>query len=385
LPTSTSDLWNAMLASVLRDEWIEIEAIYRAVQSQVALQPDDYEPSALGNTDPTWHRNVRNVLQKRKTSDILWERRGLYYFPSQIGNRTSLIAAERELRERWWQEILDAGGPKGLRPDLLRHIGIYGGQQGIWVDKQRTIHLSSSEQGATVAILHTGLHYPDDLAEDGVIYHYPNTCRPESRDINEIAATKISAELQLPVFVVTMSSRGSTFRDVYIGWVEGWDDSSRLFLVTFGSIAPSTLLTSPIDDIPFSLTEIRHQTIAQASTRHGQSRFRFQVMQRYGQECAVCGISVPELLEAFHIRPVSERGSDDARNGLILCANHHRAFDAGLFAINPAGYPIVTLDPALRASDLGLSTPDLSHLRLKPHGHAVLWHWNLASSSRGNS
>jgi len=364
-----------MLAAVPRDEWIEIEAIYIAVESQVALQPDDYEPSAPGNTDPTWHRNVRNVLQKRKTSDILWGRRGLYYFPAQIGDRSSLIAAERALRDRWWQEILDAGGPRALRPDLLRQIGIYGGQQGIWVDKQRTAHLSSDGQGAAVALLHTGLHYPDDFAEDGVIYHYPDTSRPESRDTNEIAATKNSAELQLPVFVLTMSSRGTTFRDVYLGWVEGWDDSSRQFLVTFGSIAPKTLLISPNDDIPFSLTDIRHETTAEARTWPSQSRFRFQVMQRYGQECAVCGISIPELLEAVHIRPVSERGSDDPRNGLILCANHHKAFDAHLFAIEPFALAISTIGDEIDLRMLRISKPDIRHLKAFPHPAALQWRW----------
>jgi len=368
-----------MLAAVPRDEWIHIEAIYRAVESHIRLQPDDLEPSAPGNTDPTWHRNIRNVLQRRKTSEILWGRRSLYYFPSQIGDRNSLIAAERELRERWWQEILNEGGPSGLRPEHLRRIGIYRGQQGIWADKQRTSHLSSDGQGAAVALLHTGIHYADDFAEDGVIYHYPTTSRPQSRDLNEIAATKNSGQLQLPVFVLTTSSEAINLRDVHLGWVEGWDDSSKQFLVTFGATAPRTLLTSPNDDSPFSLTEIRPKSTAEVRTRPGQSRFRFLVFQRYGQECAVCGISVPELLEAVHIRPVSQRGSDDPRNGLVLCANHHKAFDAHLFLIHPDTLQLITSHNLDSLESLHVTRKHIAHLTYLPHKSALEWRLNAAN------
>jgi putative restriction endonuclease len=57
----------------------------------------------------------------------------------------------------------------------LRSMRVYGGAQGIWVDKATTGTLSPDGQGITVSILHTGRHYPDDLSDDGLIYHYPTT------------------------------------------------------------------------------------------------------------------------------------------------------------------------------------------------------------------
>jgi hypothetical protein len=45
-----------------------------------------------------------------------------------------------------------------------------------------------------------------------------------------------------------------------------------------------------------------------------------------GWKCAVCGMRIVQLLDAAHIRGVAEGGSDDPRNGLMLCVNHHRAF-----------------------------------------------------------
>jgi phosphate transport system protein len=48
---------------------------------------------------------------------------------------------------------------------------------------KRTIAVGSeSALGVTVGLLHTGHHYPDNLSEDGLIYHYPSTSRPASRD-----------------------------------------------------------------------------------------------------------------------------------------------------------------------------------------------------------
>ncbi len=45
---------------------------------------------------------------------------------------------------------------------------------------------------------------------------------------------------------------------------------------------------------------------------------RFSVFKRYGAKCAVCSVSRSEMLQAAHLRPVSEKGSDDPRNGLVF-------------------------------------------------------------------
>src|SRR5262249_52488857 len=57
------------------------------------------------------------------------------------------------------------------------------------------------------SILHTGRHYPDDLSDDGVIYHYPTTKRPAGRDAAEVQATKNAAALSLPIFAILPGTR----------------------------------------------------------------------------------------------------------------------------------------------------------------------------------
>ena len=89
-----------------------------------------------------------------------------------------------------------------MQPSLLGELGIYGGAQGVWVDKQQT-KAAAPATGVAVSLLHTGATYADDLADDGVIYHYPSTKR-RGKGRAEIAAVKAEGA-PLPVFVIISS------------------------------------------------------------------------------------------------------------------------------------------------------------------------------------
>jgi putative restriction endonuclease len=58
--------------------------------------------------------------------------------------------------------------------------------------------------------------------------------------------------------------------------------------------------------------------------------FRDKVLTVYNRTCAFCGLQL-ELIDAAHIIPVSDpRSNDSIFNGIALCRNHHKAYDAGL-------------------------------------------------------
>ncbi len=67
--------------------------------------------------------------------------------------------------------------------------------------------------------------------------------------------------------------------------------------------------------------------------------FRRDVLSAYGHRCAVSGFEVGDdstyrarrILEAAHIRPVSDQGPDHVTNGIALTPTLHRFFDEGLF------------------------------------------------------
>lgn len=291
------------------------------------------------------------------------------------------ITAERELRIRLWEEI-GRDDRSNVQPRLLRERGIYGGAQGIWVDKSRTVALSENGQGVTVAILHTGRHYPDDLSEDGVIYHYPDTNRGPNRDANEISATQNAGRYEIPIFVILPGKARQTTRHVKLGWVEDWDDDGGLFLITFGESPPQTA-SPPRPEEPFSLTGDVDQGRTKSKTRKHQQRFRFRVLQQFGHKCAACDIKLPQLLIAAHIRGKSERGSDDWRNGLPLCGTHHDAFDLHLFGIEPVTL-MFEFPPKVMAKDLGIVSDKISPIHGQPHREALKWRWRRTQKAWSN-
>ncbi len=69
--------------------------------------------------------------------------------------------------------------------------------------------------------------------------------------------------------------------------------------------------------------------------RLGQSSFRVLVTDAYQRRCAVTGERTLVALEAAHIVPYSGEGGHDVRNGLLLRADFHRLFDAGLVSVTP--------------------------------------------------
>ena len=102
-------------------------------------------------------------------------------------------------------------------------------------------------------------------------------------------------------------------------------------------------------------------------------------------KCAICGGGLAKdggksEGEGAHIVPRGLKGSDDARNGLLLCRAHHWAFDNGLLGItdnfrvivSPAALMIpanASLAALVNGQLLGPTDPALA-----PHRDALRWH-----------
>jgi putative restriction endonuclease len=135
--------------------------------------------------------------------------------------------SERDRRLSLWHSLSNER-LDDIEPQRLRDLGIYGGAQGIWVDKAHTASPEIGTDGATVAILHMGRHYADDLSEDGVIYHYPTTSRPPARDAAEVQATKNAMNHRLPIFVILPGKLSQHRRSLRLGWVCDFDDEKSV-------------------------------------------------------------------------------------------------------------------------------------------------------------
>jgi hypothetical protein len=279
------------------------------------------------------------------------------------------VLQEFEHRLSMYAKLLDAGGPIAVTPGVVRELGIYGGASGIWNDVARTRGIGDAAS-VTVGLLHTGRHYPDDLSDQALTYHYPATSRQAGRDLAEIEATKAAGTLRLPVFVVLQEGATRTIRR---GWVVTSDDFDRTFLIEFGPLPARVRRGDEVDDAAFSLFEDREEVMRETRGRPNQQRFRMQVVQRYGARCVLCDSDVKEWIHAAHIAGDAERGSSDPRNGLPFCSNQHAAFDRDLVAIDPSDTAIYVRGYSVQ--ELGITRRDLSHLPAQPAPEALTHRW----------
>lgn len=78
-----------------------------------------------------------------------------------------------------------------------------------------------------------------------------------------------------------------------------------------------------------------------------QRVFRRAVLNAYGWQCCMCGLTFSEGLEAAHIVRWASAQPElriDPRNGLSLCANHHKLYDNGWINV-ASDYVINFSDP----------------------------------------
>jgi putative restriction endonuclease len=69
--------------------------------------------------------------------------------------------------------------------------------------------------------------------------------------------------------------------------------------------------------------------------RVGQQAFKALVQDVYGLRCAITGDKVVPVVQAAHIRPVTDAGENRVDNGLLLRSDVHTLFDRGYLAVHP--------------------------------------------------
>ena len=272
---------------------------------------------------------------------------------------TMTSSIEREIARRLdaWEKLQKSSNWPLVTSREVRDLGILGGYSGVWVDKNVTS--SVAPEGVAVGLLHTGKHYDDDIDETGILYHYPTTDRPATRDANEIQAIKNAKIFGIPVFVIR--NLGDA-KKVELAWLNDFDDELRICVLTFHGLFPehNTFALDPSPDAPPTLFGARRTTKSSVERAERDPLFKFNILKRFEGKCLVTHIDVTEMLDAAHIIPVASGGTEDPNNGLLLSASVHRALDAGLWAINPISLRIETRDGGPDAARMKLDQVDLS-------------------------
>lgn len=78
----------------------------------------------------------------------------------------------------------------------------------------------------------------------------------------------------------------------------------------------------------------RRKVLRELNQTVRDTRFRSAVLHIYHKSCAFCGFQLG-FIEACHIVPVEQKGTDELSNSIALCPNHHGSFDNGLLLVSP--------------------------------------------------
>jgi putative restriction endonuclease len=84
---------------------------------------------------------------------------------------------------------------------------------------------------------------------------------------------------------------------------------------------------------------------ALVDARRGQSKFRKEVLQAWGNCCSVTGSTIQAAIRASHVKPWRESSNAerlDFNNGLPLIASLDALFDVGLISFDSAGMLIAS-------------------------------------------
>lgn len=142
------------------------------------------------------------------------------------------------------------------------------------------------------------------------------------------------------------------------------------------------LLEKPKEQSLFDiLTQIRMKKIVdeferkrvQSSriSRPNQASFRKAVLQAC-ERCIITNVTMPEILEAAHIKPFKYKGEDTVANGFAMRTDVHTLFDTGHLRISPEGE--IELSSRARM-DYGATIPPRIVIPQFTNREFIRWRW----------
>ncbi|MDD5363282.1 MAG: HNH endonuclease signature motif containing protein [Ignavibacteria bacterium] len=105
-----------------------------------------------------------------------------------------------------------------------------------------------------------------------------------------------------------------------------------------------------ITQIPASVERKRISRIV--LERPNQNIFRKNILNIFRSTCLVTGVTIENVLEASHIKPIEYKGDDSFNNGLCLRSDIHQLFDSNHLRIMPSGELILS-ELALKINNYG--------------------------------
>jgi hypothetical protein len=117
----------------------------------------------------------------------------------------------------------------------------------------------------------------------------------------------------------------------------------------------------------------RNKILTEILVRPQQAKFRKQVLKKYNSTCVITGEQLSPVLQACHIIPVKDNGSDNISNSLCLRADVHILFDLGHIRIKPEGY--LKLSDLIKQSVSYSNLPNTIQIPNFVSSKAIHWRW----------
>ena len=161
------------------------------------------------------------------------------------------------------------------------------------------------------------------------ISNWPNCC-PAANDLR--IAREYLLFLSNYGYIEKSPIRASRLQEKYC-YIYALDDEITAILSRDESEHP---LISVADNVTDIASEMERKRVRNSRYRPNQSRFRKEVLEAC-QRCIITNVTMPEILEAAHIKPFKYNGEDTVANGFAMRTDVHILFDAGHLRISPDG------------------------------------------------
>ena len=127
----------------------------------------------------------------------------------------------------------------------------------------------------------------------------------------------------------------SEYRVLGLGYVTSFDGKSFQISSTPPGEVDEEIQTVFVEFDAFDQCDRRRQRQGMIANRIGQPDFRDRLVRAYSGRCAISECSISAALQAAHILCYRGAHTNHVQNGLLLRADIHSLFDAGLISIGP--------------------------------------------------
>lgn len=192
--------------------------------------------------------------------------------------------------------------------------------------------------------------------------HWPN-CAPEAND------KRIARE-----FFLFLKNYG--FLDVLYEGNNRFEESYFINPIIINDVRElvaraEKINTSWLDDINANQDITSEVERKRTRNRPNQANFRHQVLTAC-ERCVVTNATMPEILEAAHIKPFKYNGEDTVANGFAMRTDIHILFDTGHLRISPEGELSLSTKARL---DYGMTIPPRIVIPPFINLEFVRWRW----------